>query len=197
MSRVWIWIAVAVACAGLIIGAAILVPHLQEQTDSNSGKLIPATTTAPAETQESQEQTEESANLAPDFTVYDANGEAVKLSDLRGQPVVVNLWASWCGPCKSEMPGFDNICQMYQGKVAFMMINVTGIDTLADAKKYISDNGYIFPVYYDTDNSMAANYYSGSVPMTYFINSKGECVTYAVGAIDEATLEQGIGMIKD
>lgn len=145
------------------------------------------------------ENTQEEPNpeyAAPDFTVYDKNGNPVKLSQLRGKPVVLNMWASWCGPCKSEMPGFQAMYEKYGEDVHFMMNNLTTQDNLGDAQELISRNGYTFPVYFDKDNSTAASYSTGSIPMSFFINSKGELVTYAIGAIDEATLEKAIGMIQ-
>ena len=175
---------------GLLVGAYFLMEHL------GSGYQGEQLVTAP--TQDTQADQEDTAtDPVPDFTVYDAQGNPVKLSDMRGKPVVINLWASWCSPCKNEMPGFQNLAQKYDGEVVFMMVNVTGIDTMEDAQAFIQSQGYTFPVYYDKDNSAATNYYSGSVPMTYFINSDGEYVTHAVGAIDESLLEKGIGMIKN
>ena len=64
-------------------------------------------------------------NLAPDFTVYDSQGTAVRLSDYRGTPVVLNFWASWCGPCQREMPDFDAVYQQLGEEVQFLMVNVT------------------------------------------------------------------------
>lgn len=189
MKKTWLWIVIAVLLAGLIIGAYFLYDYLAGQMDTNPTLADGRTETT------GQEQT--SVQTVPDFTVYDKNGKAYKLSEAFGKPIVLNLWASWCGPCKIEMPGFQEMYEIYGNDVRFMMVNVTGIDTLADAKAFIQNNGYSFPVYYDTDNSMAANYYGGSVPVTYFIDSRGQLVTHAPGSISAEILEQGIGMITE
>ena len=75
---------------------------------------------APAHTHTEEEIT---PDAAPDFTVYNKEGKSVKLSDMKGTPVVLNFWASWCPPCKAEMPDFDEIAKEYSGKVVFMMVN--------------------------------------------------------------------------
>ena len=75
-----------------------------------------------------------------------------------------------------------------------MMVNVTPADQIADAESYIAGSNFTFPVYYDTNGSMTENYYSGSVPVTYFFNAKGELVTYAPGAISGDIIAQGIQM---
>lgn len=184
MKKQWIWILAAVALVGLLVGAWFLYDSLKDgyQPDSLA-------------TQPSEEG--QSLAMAPDFTVYDVDGNPVKLSDMQGKPVVVNVWASWCGPCKQEMPGFQALYEKYDGQVHFMMVNFTGQDTMADAKGMIEEAGYTFPVYYDTDNSAVRNYNTGSIPATFFINAKGEAVTYAVGAISEDILEQGISLIME
>ena len=179
--KTWLWIVVAVVLAGLLVGAYFLY-------DSLAGEAEPTLPEAAPEVFE---------NAVPDFTVYDAEGKVHKLSEYFGKPIVLNLWASWCGPCKSEMPGFQEVYEAVGEDVVFLMVNVTGIDTQADAQKYIQEGGYSFPVYYDTDNSMAPNYYGGSVPMTYFIGKDGQLVTYATGAITKEILEQGIDMITE
>ena len=77
-----------------------------------------------------------------------------------------------------------------------MMVNLTGQDTIGDAKALLEQTGYTFPVYWDNDNQAAMNYNTGSIPATFFINAKGEMVTYAIGAINAELLEKGIGMIQ-
>lgn len=213
MNKVWIWMIVVVVAIGLFVGAYFLYDYLTETYMAdrelpvlnvpNAGSTQPPETNNqeenPANTQSTQGGGSEepvSNNIAPDFTVYDQEGNPVKLSQLRGKPVVLNMWASWCGPCKSEMPGFQAMYEKYGEDVHFMMINLTAQDNLEDAQSLISQKGYTFPVYFDKDNSTAASYSTGSIPMSFFINSKGEFVTYAVGAIDVATLEKGIGMIQ-
>ena len=64
-------------------------------------------------------------NTAPDFTVLDANGKRIRLSDNFGKPIVINFWATWCPPCKRELPDFDKLCKEYGDKVVFMMVNLT------------------------------------------------------------------------
>jgi len=133
---------------------------------------------------------------APDFTVYDEDGTAVKLSDFVGKPVVLNFWASWCGPCRGEMPDFQEAFEAQGEQIYFLMVNATGgRETPEAAKSLIADSGYTFPVYFDTDGEAAAVYRIYSLPTTYFIDAEGNLVARAPGAIDGETLQEGINMI--
>ena len=142
---------------------------------------------------------EEEIPLAPDFTVEDLDGNKYKLSDFRGKPVIVNFWASWCGPCKMEMPDFEELYKEYGDKINFIMVNMTdgNQETKDKASKHISDNGYTFPVYYDTETEAAYAYGVSSIPATYFIDSEGYPVVYGVGALDKETLLTGIDMFPE
>lgn len=136
---------------------------------------------------------------APDFTVVNAAGESVNLSDYYGKPVVVNFWASWCGPCKMEMPDFQKAYETYGEDVHFLMVNLTdgGRETVETASKYIADQGFTFPVLFDVDSDAAITYGVASIPTTYFMDAEGYGVAWASGALDMATIERGIGMITE
>ena len=102
--------AVMVLCAALILLAAVIG---YEYLSANYDNEVPSTETA------------EEKDLAPDFTVYDGEGNPVKLSDFRGKPVVINFWATWCGYCMKGLPTFEKLAAEFEGEVVFMMINVT------------------------------------------------------------------------
>lgn len=133
---------------------------------------------------------------APDFTVYDEAGNEVHLSDYRGKPVVVNFWASWCGPCRMEMPEFQEKHLELGGEVQFLMINMTGgRETVETARDFIAGQGYTFPVLYDTEGDAAVTYGAYALPTTYFIDAAGYAIAQARGAINSETLQAGIDMI--
>ena len=163
--------------------------------------LMALTLCACGDSGETQPETTTQAETvpAPDFTVVDANGNPVKLSDWKGKPVVVNFWASWCPPCKAEMPDFQAVYEELGDQVIFMIINVTdgANETLESAKKHIADNGYTFPVYFDTQLLAANAYYVSSIPMTFFVDKEGNLVTYAKGMIDAQTLRRAIRLISE
>lgn len=133
---------------------------------------------------------------APDFTVYDEAGNEVHLSDYLGKPVVVNFWASWCGPCRMEMPEFQEKHLELGGEVQFLMINMTGgRETVETARDFIAGQGYTFPVLYDTEGDAAVTYGAYALPTTYFIDAEGYAIAQARGAINSETLQGGIDMI--
>lgn len=159
----------------------------------------PETAVLPATELTEAEETEAARSYAPDFTMVDGEGNEVKLSDFLGKPVVLNFWASWCGPCKSEMPDFEDAFQEYGDEINFVMVNLTDGtgETLETAKAFLEEAGYSFPVYFDTQSLGAAAYGVSSIPRTYFIDADGVAVAYAAQMIDAETLAQGISMILE
>lgn len=131
---------------------------------------------------------------AKDFTVLDQDGNETALSENFGKPIVVNFWATWCGPCKAEMPYFDSAYNEYKDDVVFMMVNITdGVqETVDGVNNFMTQNNYTFPVYYDTEYSAAKAYSITGIPMTIFINEKGEITDKHVGAINESILKNSI-----
>ena len=134
---------------------------------------------------------------ATDFTVYDIEGNEVHLSDSIGKPVVLNFWASWCGPCKMELPDFEEKYLEMGEDIQFLMVNLTDgtRETKEIASEYIASEKYTFPVLYDTESIAADTYQVYSIPTTYFIDAEGYLIAQATGAIDGETLQQGIDMI--
>ena len=135
--------------------------------------------------------------LAPDFEVEAADGTLVQLSQLKGTPVVLNFWASTCGPCQSEMPGFQAAYEQHGDEVRFVMVDIPGFngETVERAQRFLEESGYTFPVYFDDTTQGQVLYGITSIPQTYFINADGTVEAYASGAIDASTLERGIEMV--
>lgn len=139
----------------------------------------------------------EALHPAPSFTVYDAEGNAVTLDSLKGKPIVLNFWASWCGPCKSEMPDFEKVYAEYGDRVTFAMVNMTDgqRETQEKAQAHIDKEGFTFPVYFDLDQDAANTYGVSAIPTTYVIDADGNLVAYASGAISGEALSGALDNI--
>ena len=137
---------------------------------------------------------------APDFSMTGRDVNEITLSAIiaGGKPVVLNFWASWCPPCKVEMPEFDKVYREMGNDIQFMMVDITDghRETVQAGTDYIQDNGFTFPVFFDTKQEGVYTYGIRAIPTTLFINTDGYIVTYVQGAIDEETLLTGIQMIQ-
>jgi len=154
-------------------------------------------TATPAETSENREEKNDRLK-AIDFTAYDADGNKVSLFDYIGTPIVLNFWASWCPPCKMEMPHFNKVSEEYsKDELIFLMVDLVDgqRETVETGKAYIEENGYTFTVLYDSDQEAAYTYSIRSIPCTLFIDSEGYVEAGVEGSIDEDTLRRGIDLI--
>ena len=146
--------------------------------------------------EDSNDQQEEKA-AALDFTVLDKNNQEKTLLSFKGKPVILNFWASWCGPCKSEFPDFQKAYDKYGNEIEFVMVNLTdgSRETKETAESFIKSEGYTFPIYFDTKGDAANTYAIYSIPTTYFIDKDGYIVATARGMMDAESLQTGIDMI--
>jgi len=186
--KLLIWV---LAFAVVIVGASVLYNRFSGQV--NLGGIA----TTPQVVEDPTGETEAQGSEAPDFTVYDLEGNAHKLSDFRGRPVLLNFWASWCGPCQMEMPDFQKFYESHGDKVNFVIVNLTDgqQETVESASAFIAEKGYTFPVYYDTDIDAAVKYGVSAVPVSYFLDAEGNFVAWAQGALTADMLQQGMDML--
>ena len=189
--KLLIWV---LAFAVVIVGASVLYNRLSSEVSVGGIATAPQATEY---TGEAASETEARGSEAPDFTVYDLEGNAHKLSDFRGKPVLLNFWASWCGPCQMEMPDFQKFYESHGDKVNFVIVNLTDgqQETVESASAFIEEKGYTFPVYYDTDIDAAAKYGVSAVPVSYFIDAEGYFVAWAQGALSADMLQQGMDLL--
>ena len=120
--------------------------------------------------------------LAPDFTLPDQQGEDVTLSAFQGQPVLVNVWASWCNPCRQEMPAMQDIYQQYQAQgFVILAVNAANQDSRADAEAFIAEMGLTFPILFDSDGLVSELYQVRALPSSFFILPDGTIQEVVIG----------------
>ena len=180
----------ALVFAAVLLGAKRLYDTL--------GAQVQMDTLGTQATQSAEESgTEPVKQTAPDFTVYDIDGTAHKLSDFRGKPVILNFWATWCGYCEAEMPDFEEKYQQYGDQIHFLMVDVTdgAQETVQKASAFIAERGFTFPVYYDTELQAASAYNTSGLPTTYFLDAEGYFVAWQQGMLTADTLQKGIDIL--
>jgi len=117
-------------------------------------------------------QANELSGAAPDFTLKSNQGKNIRLQDLRGQVVMLNFWASWCGPCRQEMPLMDVIYKKYE-KLGFTILAVNVDEDSSDADAFLNSVPVTFPVLYDNDSKVSELFDVDAMPTTVMIDRDG------------------------
>lgn len=120
--------------------------------------------------------------MAPDFKLQTADGDWVQLSDFRGQPVILNLWASWCPPCKAEMSSIQSVYDQYSSQgLVVLAVNMTTQDNLQDVWQFIAEQQLSFPVLLDEKGEVGELYQMRALPTTFFIRPDGIIEQVVIG----------------
>lgn len=142
-------------------------------------------------------------DLAYDFTLTNYSGEKVTLSSLRGKLVILNFWASWCGPCQNEMPEFQALQDKFdiQGAspdTVFLTVNLTDgqMETRDTAQAFLDEKGYTFPVVFDDGDKTANLYQISGIPSTFILDKNGVIVQTFLGGTNQKSLEKALESAK-
>ena len=135
-------------------------------------------------------------DMAPDFTLATLDGRTIKLADLRGQPVLVNFWATWCGPCKEEMPLIVKAYADHQTSgLRILAIDTTAFDDVQDVKKFVADYKMDFDILLDIDDAVGTGWNTLGLPSSYFIDTTGKVVSLRIGQMSGQDLNDSLKMI--
>jgi cytochrome c biogenesis protein CcmG/thiol:disulfide interchange protein DsbE len=132
---------------------------------------------------------------APNFELQNLDGQSISLSGLRGKPVLINFWASWCGPCVSEMPYIQEINKEWSDKGLIVLAINLG-DNASQAEQFLQDHNLSLPVLLDTNKVVAPKYGIRAIPTTFFIDKEGIVRVKIIGAFpSKAAIESRLGEI--
>lgn len=162
-----IGVAIMVTTVVVVMVFQVLKPPYQNPGGAGGNTTVPA------------------GKMAAPFALEDLNGRLVTLDDLRGKVVFLNVWATWCGPCREEMPSIETLYDEFKNDKDFVILAVSQ-DTRGRAavEPYVEQNGYHFEVLLDPENKVGESYDVGGVPETFIIDRDGRIVAHHMGAFD-------------
>ncbi|MEO4053742.1 TlpA disulfide reductase family protein [Solibacillus sp. CAU 1738] len=168
----------SVSIAIIIIAVVIIFFNFSDKEEKPQIEAV--TTTEEAETPARAQ--------APDFSLETLDGTQLALSDLKGQKVLLNFWATWCAPCKAEMPHMQSFYEKYKDKnVTVIAVNLQ--DSRDKLASFVEEYGLTFPISLDTTGEIGSQYKVFTIPTSYFIDEQGGIVQKIVGPMDEEFME--------
>ncbi|PGX02752.1 MULTISPECIES: redoxin domain-containing protein [Bacillus] len=141
----------------------------------------------------------EIGKVAPDFELTKLDGTNVKLSDLKGKKVILNFWATWCGPCQQEMPDMEAFYKEHKENVEILAINYTPSEKGGGEEKvsnFATEKGITFPILLDKNIDVTTAYKVITIPTSYFIDTKGVIQDKFIGPMTQKEMEKRIAKLK-
>lgn len=137
--------------------------------------------------------------LAPDFTLESLSGDQISLADMRGKVIVLNLWASWCPPCREEMPALQRVHQEnHERGLEVLAVNMTAQDNLAAVEAFVQEFNLTFPILLDISGEVGKAYLMRALPTTFFIDQEGVIQRVIVGGpMSEVTLQSTVEQLLE
>jgi len=126
---------------------------------------------------------------APEFALKNLSGQMVRLSDFKGKPVLINFWATWCGPCRAEFPELERASAEDAGKLVIIGVNSTALDQPAAVKSFAAEMGATFPIVLDETGQVSKMYQIKGLPTSFFIDRNGVVNEVFVGPVNKAYIE--------
>ena len=162
------------------------------------GIWIAASRLAPSDLAQAQ-AAPQTGFLAPQFTLETLSGENITLADLRGHPILINLWASWCLPCRAEMPAIQRVYDRYRDQgFTVLAVNMTLQDSRKAAEDFVNEFGFTFPILLDVDGQVASLYRLRALPSSYFVDAYGYIQEVVIGGpMDEALLASRVEQLLE
>lgn len=130
----------------------------------------------------------EAGDAAPDFTLVDLDGNSVTMSELRGRPVILNFWATWCGPCRVEMPELEDTQAAYQDQ-GLVVLAVNQAESAEQVRSYLDELGLDLMAVLDSDGEVAEAYGAYFLPSTMFVDADGVITAFHRGIISQAQID--------
>jgi len=188
--RIWLAVGFGALAGALLIGVLVIVL---------GGKIAPAPAAANPLGAGSQPGTpayEAPAvgYYAPQFTLPDLNNKPVSLKDYRGHPVWVNVWASWCGPCKAEMPEMKRLYSKYKG-AGLVILGVDIGEAHDTVSSFVTQNGYDWTFVLDGDGRVSGSYNASGIPTHAFVDATGVIRAYRVGGLSPDVMQGFLAQI--
>lgn len=173
-----------IAAIAVLVAVIVLWFILRPSSDV---KTIP-------EVRDAAETGVEVGKVAPDFTASGLDGDTIALSDMRGKPVLLNFWATWCPPCREEMPVIQRYFEEAGSAVQILAVNLTTNESSPkEVEEFLRREGYTFPVALDVDGSAAKLYMIRFIPTTFFIDEDGVIRRLHVGPLSREMIEEVFG----
>ncbi|MBP1948187.1 peroxiredoxin family protein [Virgibacillus litoralis] len=191
-------IIVILIITGMLAWAVYDLLNSSEETADSGDYVVEEDTKEESASGESESNNKvglEIGNMAPDFELKTLKGETVKLSDYRGQRVLVNFWATWCPPCRAEMPDME---KFHQNKdITILAINLTETEsTSSDVTDFVEKFELTFPILMDEKVEVANRYQIQPIPTSYMIDSNGRIQYKALGAMNYELMVQEFEKMK-